>query len=1027
MLSTINSYCRVILISVFFVIIMSSPLFSSDGVIIRDGQERIELFKKYDYLVDKKNSLGIKDILSPDYAKRFSKPNKPFPHYGYTQDTYWVHARIQNVSGRERWYLEIQSPSIDTAKIYLVHNGVVLKEMKAGWKVNLREWSYPYRFPLFPINFKNKQTTDIYLRVSTRNNMRFPMVLWKPRVFQHAVNKESVLIGTLLGLVIFAMLYNTFTYFRLKDKNYLYFLMIVFFYGLFVIEFYGLRFLYLTSIHISYYNILISIYLGMIALFFNIFTRSFLDTKSISPVLDKILLFLFIPLTIQLVLSFSGQAAFANTLFFIYFFLLGFILTPLAILLNKKKVFISKFYLISWLSLPIGIGLLFLRNMGLIPFSILSLNSPHIGAIIQVSLLSIALSDKIKAVEKERDLAQRQAIENLHKADHLKDEFLANTSHELKSPLNGIIGLSESMIDGVAGVLNDHQKSILNMVIRSGKRLSNLVNDILDYSLLKHKNIVLQKKHIPLKPLVDMVIQISEPLLYNKSVRLVNLVSDRELYIYADENRLQQILHNLINNAIKYTEEGIIEISANISGEMVEISVKDTGIGISEEKLDLIFESFQQGDSGIARLYGGTGLGLTISKTLVELHGGSISVQSSKGQGSHFYFTVPQGEITDEPMISDESVAVISHQPSTESPLETSIIQSSDGRRGNILAVDDDPVNLQVLVNYLSMEKYTVVTAMNGQDALNLVNNQSFDIVLLDIMMPRMSGYEVCTHIRQFYSAIELPIILLTAKNQLTDLVMGLECGANDYLTKPFTRGELIARMKNHLNISYYYNQLKELNNRLNHSVQERIRITARIHNSLKNKLEAARGHLHNQIRKPEKYNNLQLIENLLTHCTRESGNILFVLNNSECTVEKLLDEIKLHTELMFKIYNISFSVTPDKLYIKDVLDMEKVHGILDIYLEILNNIIKHSSANHVDIQASYENDILSISVKDNGIGFDYHNARRKHISYGLNIIDDLALQIGGKYRYNSAINQGTEFYLTVKECHKAPSKILFI
>ncbi len=425
--------------------------------------------------------------------------------------------------------------------------------------------------------------------------------------------------------------------------------------------------------------------------------------------------------------------------------------------------------------------------------------------------------------------------EALQHLDELKDEFLANTSHELRTPLNGMIGIAESMLDGATGKLSELQQKNLLLIAQSGRRLAALVNDILDFSKLKHKTIELQLKPIGMREIVEVVLNLSQPLIKNKNLQLINAIPPDLTPAEADENRLQQILYNLVGNAIKFTEKGRVEISAAVVSshseeldigelnvespnrqlsnlqpsmfkEQLAITVSDTGIGIPEDKLDRIFESFEQGDGSTAREYGGTGLGLAVTKKLVELHGGSIQVESTVGVGSRFTFTLTAafGQSSELNSLSYSScllppISKLNQEESIQ-PLE---ITQDQGQQFQIMIVDDEPVNLQVLINHLSLQNYAITQATNGIEALAMIE-RGFkpDLVLLDVMMPRMTGYEVCQKIREQFPAYELPVVMLTAKNQVTDLVEGFSVGANDYLTKPISKNELFARIKTHLSLS---------------------------------------------------------------------------------------------------------------------------------------------------------------------------------------------------------------------------------
>ncbi len=410
-----------------------------------------------------------------------------------------------------------------------------------------------------------------------------------------------------------------------------------------------------------------------------------------------------------------------------------------------------------------------------------------------------------------------QVNEELLRADKVKDAFLANVTHELKTPLHGIIGISESLVDGVAGILPKLAKKNLQLINLSGRRLTSLVNDILDFSKLREHDIALILKPVDLRTLSDVVLELSRPLLGNKHVQLVNNVPPDLPAAEGDENRLQQVLFNLLGNAIKFTSEGEIAITAENHGGKIEIAVTDTGIGIPYDKQELIFQSFEQADSSISREYGGTGLGLSISRNLIELHGGFLRVESEPGFGSRFSFALPCAEgIAETQLIDDEPVAkyraesgcgksleLLANSANSEDEVELECLPGKNTGNGyTILIVDDEPVNLTILNNHLSLNDYRVITASDGEEALQLFRQEKPDLILLDIMMPRMSGYEVCRKIREQVPINRLPIIMLTAKDQAQDLAEGFSSGANDYISKPFTKKELLSRLRTHLELS---------------------------------------------------------------------------------------------------------------------------------------------------------------------------------------------------------------------------------
>lgn len=429
--------------------------------------------------------------------------------------------------------------------------------------------------------------------------------------------------------------------------------------------------------------------------------------------------------------------------------------------------------------------------------------------------ISVQRYAKLYRKTKSYNAQLERSNKELQRMDELKDHFLANTSHELRTPLNGIIGLSESLLDGVAGQLTEEVQGNLRMISASGKRLANLVNDILDFSKLRHDEIRLRLRSVDVRQITEIVLAMLQPLTAYKRLKLVNAIPG-ECFVLADEDKLQQILYNLIGNAVKFTEEGRVEARAERFDGMWRIQIQDTGIGIPEEQQAAVFESFVQADGSTARMYGGTGLGLPITKQLVELHGGQVALESEAGRGSVFSFTL---QATNESVAADdeatEAPPSMAHAlKESATAAEAAPLPAFDDRTDatyDILIVDDEPVNLQVVRNYLMLEHYRVTQAAHGLQALELLESgYRPDLIILDVMMPRMTGYELCRVIRErFGTKSNLPVLMLTAKSQEPDIVEGFYSGANDYVTKPVSKSELLARLKLHLQLTEWHRSLE--------------------------------------------------------------------------------------------------------------------------------------------------------------------------------------------------------------------------
>ena len=447
-------------------------------------------------------------------------------------------------------------------------------------------------------------------------------------------------------------------------------------------------------------------------------------------------------------------------------------------------VAVAALFSINTMYTPIGlVGFVFLQAV--------AIARRFDGAFTQVESLSAELEGR------NAELDRKNA--ELTRLDILKDQFLANTSHELRTPLHGIIGLAETLLEGAAGTVTDVLRRNLLLISSSGKRLAALVNDILDFQKLRNSDIQIALKAVDLRALADVVLAVTAPLLNGTKVILRNEVPESLPAVLGDEDRLQQILHNLLGNAVKFTDAGMISVFARVlDNSMVEVSVDDTGIGIPSDMHAAVFDNFRQADASSERSFGGAGLGLTIAKQLVELHGGTIRVESEPAKGSRFIFTLESGQEAAAPRTRESPEAIRRLEPDTAG---RSIAQTALGERTglSVLIVDDEPVNRQVLSNALALRNYRVMEAGDGETALRIVESECPDLVLLDIMMPKMSGYEVCRKLRETRTLSDLPIIMLTAKNQVSDMVEGMQVGANDYLPKPFSTEELLARMQTHL------------------------------------------------------------------------------------------------------------------------------------------------------------------------------------------------------------------------------------
>lgn len=559
--------------------------------------------------------------------------------------------------------------------------------------------------------------------------------------------------------------------------------------------------------------------------------------------------------------------------------------------------------------------------------------------------------------------------EQLKKADKLKDQFLANTSHELRTPLHGIMNIAENIVAKEKGRLYESSRKDMELLITISRRMSHMLGDLLDVVRLQEHRIILKQEPVLIQAVVPGVISMLQHMIEGKPVTLSMDIPEWVPLVLADEKRLVQVVFNLVHNALKYTEKGQVCISAGELHGQVVIYVTDTGAGMTQETIDRVFLPYEQGPHGI-RDGRGIGLGLSICRQLVELHGGQLSIQSEPGTGSVFSLNLPLAGASGGEMVlshnsATEELADTIHQQLAEwhlsgdqpsrHPVTEPVPPLFADTKLNILAVDDDPVNLSVLKGILASEPYTVTGVNSAREALEVLDTKKWDLLIGDVMMPHMSGYELTQKIRMRYSLYELPVLLLTARSQPADIYTGFLAGANDYVTKPVDAMELKYRIRALTAMQRAFN--------------ERMR------------LEAA--YLQAQIQPHFLFNTLNSISSLGEVDTRK--------------MQELIDAFTSYLRISFDFLNtgelVSLSheleLVESYLYIEQTRFAERISVIwevepdIDILLPplsiqpLVENAVKHGlltrrQGGTVQIQIIRQHKSVKIEVEDNGQGMDH-------------------------------------------------------
>ena len=400
------------------------------------------------------------------------------------------------------------------------------------------------------------------------------------------------------------------------------------------------------------------------------------------------------------------------------------------------------------------------------------------------------IRDITERVKAEKDIITtnielKKAKEKAEESDRLKTEFINNMSHEIRTPMNGILGFSQFLTDN--DLSKEKRKQYVKIVQNSGEQLLRIIDDILEISILGTKQVNAVEKEVCLNDLMLEMFSIFDikakenkiPLYYKKNL------TDKKSTIYTDKTKLNKILSNLLENALKFTNEGFIQFGLSLVNNEIEIFIKDTGIGIAQDKQEMIFDRFSQEEKDVSSNVGGLGLGLSIAKENIELLGGKIRIESHKGEGSTFFITIPY-----KPVYSDINGEVVS------------FVSEENPKTCTLLIVEDEEINyiyLETLIEKIKL-KCNIFHAKNGLEAVNICKeNKEIDLVLMDLKMPIMNGYDATKRIKEF--SPNLPIIAQTAYSTKQDKIKAYNYGCDDFISKPISENTLSGIFKQYLKL----------------------------------------------------------------------------------------------------------------------------------------------------------------------------------------------------------------------------------
>jgi len=776
------------------IVIAASSASASSIKTLTVHQDVTALGSHLQYWIDAPANAELADVMQLADSE-WTDTGKDTPNFGFTDATYWFRVTLSNSHPQGKDYLlEIAYPALDFVDFHVLYSNGELKRFLTGDYRPFDSRPIDRRNFVIPITLKRGETAQLFLRVQTNGALQLPITLSEHDAFYKREQYNVVASGIYFGALMIMCLYNLFIFSAVRDASYIYYTFSIasFVFLQLALHGWGYQIVWYDFSSFNRYALPLSISLNIC--FTGIFSLSFLRVKDISASMHALFqIFVLSGLICVLitVLGFYNLACQLSTALGIVG--CGILLFTGWRLWLKGHVH-ARYYALAWTSVLLLTILLGLNKFGIIPRNAFTEYSMQVGGILEAVLLSFALADRITSEKKEKLLAQERALrleldakedqmrhrERIMEAESkAKNKFIMVMSHELRTPLNGILGLASILKgDQLDTEQRDHYLDVINS---SGLSLLNILQSILDYSRLDSEGIESQFDDTHLHALCSEVIQLFKPMTENKGVKMtLEFSAETPAWVKTDSVRIRQILLSLVGNADKFTERGEIKLTVSRQADWLRFTVSDTGIGISTDKLQSLFRPFHQIDSGSTRRFGGAGMGLSLSKRLVEILGGEIGVSSEPGKGSTFWFTLPfqaAAEAHPEHIVQTNN-AVMGNQ--------------LDWSRYKALVVEDNAVNRLVVVGMLKKIGLQFDVAEDGLQALNKLTEPTaqFDLVLMDCDMPVMDGYAATRKIREWENdtrRVPLPIIALTAQVAPEHVSNALSAGMSAHLGKPIS------------------------------------------------------------------------------------------------------------------------------------------------------------------------------------------------------------------------------------------------
>jgi signal transduction histidine kinase/CheY-like chemotaxis protein len=711
-----------------------------------------------------------------------------YPSFGFVNGDRWLLLRLDNQSSQINWMLEAGRPDLDRLTVYLFDSR---QQLVGNWQAgdtlpfNTRDLEQGHL--VFPVSLPPGRSY-LLLHAKSDNVLDIPVTLFTPQAFYKSNSRRNLLFGLYFGAIFILCIYNLLIFLSTRDKSYLLYVLYLGSFGLFLLAREGMAFHWLWP-ELPYWNNISMAALCFLTLAFSLlFTSEFLQLPRYRPKLNQALIIA------------AGISVIFTILSFFYFHwmirLTAIAILPwpiialtIAFLVLRQGYVPARYFIIAFSFIGLAVTIYTLKSLHLIEGSWFLENLLPACTLLEALLLSFALAHRMTIIKAENERIQRNAQQELeervqtrtrelHNALNARSQFLAVMSHEIRTPLNGILGTLDMIKNSK---LNEEQQYQVSIIEKSGNNLLQLINDILDYTRIEAGKMPINEEAFDLAALAHECRALFEQkAAINGNLLLIHVDPNVGSQTRGDAMRVRQILVNLISNAIKFTDNGRIDVTIRreeSNPDYVNFSVKDTGIGIAEDKLSLLFDLFQQADNSTSRQYGGTGLGLAVCQQLVEILGGELGVESRLGEGSTFWFHLPLPESAiPPPKLAEDTPDTVRH--------------------ANLLIVDDNNINLMVAQGLCQKLGHTAEICDSGAAAIAtlLHGDKLFDVILMDCEMPIMDGF-AATHeiirLQEEGRIDNIPIVALTAHAVPDKIRACHEAGMVMHIAKPINLEKL--------------------------------------------------------------------------------------------------------------------------------------------------------------------------------------------------------------------------------------------